>query len=316
MVRKDQVRLNSPIRITVVAALFSVLLTAGLSYLFNDFSLYGLGIAAICGTVLPYWTSTIVYSYQDQLGEKNLALERIASELQESNDQLEASNADLEAYAHTVAHDLKNPLAIVMGAMDLLVKQHGDLPSETRQELLDMVNISSLKMNDIINALLLLASLREENITLEPIEMAPIFSEAQDRVRNMIDSQQVDIVVPETWPASLGIPSWVEAVWTNYLSNAIKYGGNPARVEVGATAVNDNGEIQFWIKDNGKGLSPEEQGKLFSQFERLGHETMTSIEGHGLGLTIVQRIVNKLHGQVGVESNDSGSTFFFTLSAA
>ena len=118
MIKKIQASLNSPIRITVVVALFSVLFTAGLSYIFNDgdVPLYGLGIALVCGTILPYWTSKIAYSYQEQLGEKNQALERLTSELQ-------ASNSDLEAYAHTVAHDLKTPLTVVMGAAKLLVEQ-------------------------------------------------------------------------------------------------------------------------------------------------------------------------------------------------
>ena len=318
MIKKIQAFLNSPIRITVVVAVCSVLLTAGLSYIFNDGAvpLYGLGIALVCGSVLPYWTSNLAYSYQEQLGEKNIALERLASELQASNEQLATSNSDLEAYAHTVAHDLKNPLTVVRGGTELLIKQQDDLPLETRRELLSMINLSSLKMDGIIHDLLLLASLREADVTLEPIEMESIFAEAQGRVQNMIDSQQVNIIVPETWPLSLGVASWVEAIWTNYLSNAIKYGGNPAQVEVGATAVNGNQDIRFWVKDNGKGLSLEEQEKLFSPFERLGHTTATGIEGHGIGLSIVQRIIDKLQGQVGVESDDSGSTFFFILSAA
>lgn len=311
MIKKIQASLNSPIRITVVVALFSVLFTAGLSYIFNDgdVPLYGLGIALVCGTILPYWTSKIAYSYQEQLGEKNRALERLTSELQ-------ASNSDLEAYAHTVAHDLKTPLTVVMGAAKLLVKQQDGVPSEMRQRLLSMIELSSMKMDGIIHDLLLLASLREEDVELEPLEMASIFAEAQGRVQNMIDSQQVNIIVPETWPSAMGVASWVEAIWTNYLSNAIKYGGEPAQVEVGATAVNNNKDIRFWIKDNGKGLSPEEQEKLFSPFERLGHTAATDIEGHGIGLSIVQRIIDKLQGQVGVESDDSGSTFFFILSAA
>jgi signal transduction histidine kinase len=107
----------------------------------------------------------------------------------------------------------------------------------------------------------------------------------------------------------LGYGPWVEEVWANYVSNAIKYGGTPPRVEVGATSLPD-GMVRFWVRDNGPGIAPENQARLFAEFERL----QTKAEGHGLGLSIVKRIVQRLGGQVGVESQaGQGSTFSFTL---
>jgi signal transduction histidine kinase len=117
-----------------------------------------------------------------------------------------------------------------------------------------------------------------------------------------------------------GYGPWVEAIWANYISNALKYGGHPPRVELGAT-VKENGWVRFWVSDNGPGLSPEEQARLFTPFERLHQERA---KGYGLGLSIVQRIVKKLGGQVGATSpaigakdddqrTSPGSTFFFTL---
>jgi two-component system sensor histidine kinase/response regulator len=113
---------------------------------------------------------------------------------------------------------------------------------------------------------------------------------------------------------ALGYGPWVEAVWTNYLSNALKYGGRPPKVTLGATEMG-NGWIRFSVVDNGPGLSQEEQARLFVPFERL-HQARS--EGHGLGLSIVQRIVKKLGGQVGVESTGEageGCEFYFTLPA-
>ena len=92
--------------------------------------------------------------------------------------------------------------------------------------------------------------------------------------------------------------------------NAIKYGGQPPRVELGAID-EGNGEVCFWIRDNGLGIPAEEQARLFTRFTRLHHDRTS---GHGLGLSIVQRIVEKLGGQVGVESEvGRGSTFTFSL---
>jgi two-component system, sensor histidine kinase and response regulator len=104
----------------------------------------------------------------------------------------------------------------------------------------------------------------------------------------------------------------VAEVWANYLSNAIKYGGDPPRAELGADLPAD-GRVRFWVRDNGPGLSPEDQARLFAPFERL-HQVRA--QGHGLGLSIVRRIVEKLGGEVGVESAvGQGSTFWFTLPA-
>jgi signal transduction histidine kinase len=105
----------------------------------------------------------------------------------------------------------------------------------------------------------------------------------------------------------------VEEVWANYISNAIKYGGKPPRIELGA-GPQPNGTVRFWVRDNGHGLSIEDQRRLFGEFSRLSEG---QVEGHGLGLSIVRRIVTKLGGEVGVESQiGQGSMFYFTLPAA
>ena len=108
----------------------------------------------------------------------------------------------------------------------------------------------------------------------------------------------------------MGHGPWVEEVWYNYVCNAIKYGGEPPRVELGAD-VADNGAVRFWVRDNGKGLLPEEQANLFRPFHRLNR---VDTKGYGLGLSIVQRIMERLDGAVGVESQPGqGCTFYFTL---
>jgi signal transduction histidine kinase len=120
----------------------------------------------------------------------------------------------------------------------------------------------------------------------------------------------VDIAYPDSWPASLGYEPWVEEVWVNYISNAIKYGGESPRIQLGATREPD-GYVRFWIRDFGPGIPADQQSQLFIPFQQLEH---TRAQGHGLGLSIVKRIVEKLGGQVGVESQPGqGSTFYFAL---
>jgi signal transduction histidine kinase len=145
---------------------------------------------------------------------------------------------------------------------------------------------------------------------MEPVDMESAVRESLQRMVEMIESHQAEIVMPETWPAVLGYGPWIEEVWANYVNNAIKYGGRPPRVELGAEELPD-GRVRFWVRDNGSGLSSEEQGRLFRPFTRLDQ---AHTKGHGLGLSIVRRIVEKLGGQVGVESEEGkGSVFSFTL---
>jgi signal transduction histidine kinase len=110
----------------------------------------------------------------------------------------------------------------------------------------------------------------------------------------------------------LGYGPWVEEVWFNYLSNSIKYGGRPPLVELGHDE--DVSGVRFWVRDNGPGLTPEEQVRLFAPSAKRDRLQENQ---YGLGLALVQRIVEKLGGQVGVESEEGqGSLFYFTLPAA
>jgi signal transduction histidine kinase len=164
-----------------------------------------------------------------------------------------------------------------------------------------MISQYGRKMNNIIEDILLLASMRQmDKVEMSSLNMAEIITEARGRLEDLIEKRQAEIIpsLQESWPTAWGYAPWVEEVWANYLSNAIKYGGQPPRVELGAT-VQPDGQVRFWVRDNGPGLTPGEQARLFAPFTQL-HQVRA--EGHGLGLSIVQRIVEKLGGQAGVES--------------
>ncbi len=221
---------------------------------------------------------------------------------------------ELEAFAHTVAHDLKGPLSVLLGYVDILRDTLADGLTPPVLDLLDGISRSSRKMVNIINELLLLASVRKmETVPIGPLDMGAIVAEARARLANSIEEAGAQIVMPDEWPVAIGYGPWVEEVWVNYLSNAIKYGGTPPRVEVGA-APQPDGRVRFWVRDNGRGLSAEEQAQLFKEFARLNQ---VRVKGHGLGLSIVRRIIERLGGEVGVAGRPGeGSLFYFTLPAA
>ncbi len=242
---------------------------------------------------------------------------RSEAALQEYNVELEASNAELDAFAHTVAHDLKTPLSALVGYSSLLVAKHATMSPDVVTSNLETMARNARRMANIIDELLLLASVRKvEDVKTRTLKMDAIMAGALRRLEDMVLEYEAQIAVPDDWPKAVGYGPWVEEVWVNYLSNALKYGGMPCEVEVGADRRWIDGRVwvRCWVRDNGPGLSEEEQGRLFAQFERLNQ---TRAEGHGLGLSIVQRIVDKLGGEVGVESKvGEGSLFWFTLPAA
>jgi two-component system sensor histidine kinase/response regulator len=192
------------------------------------------------------------------------------------------------------------------------LKQHARLPEEL-QEYLNAVARNGRKMHDVIEELELLAGIRKAKVELKPLNMGRIIAEVQQRLAYLIDEYQAEITVSEYWPVALGHTPWVEEVWANYLSNALKYGGCPPRIRLGATERSD-GMIRFWVRDNGPGLTEEEQAQLFTEFTHL---TQTQAGGYGLGLSIVRRIVTKFGGEIGCESEvGQGSVFYFTLPSA
>ncbi len=262
-------------------------------------------------------------------------LEAANAELRATVAALEISNADLNAFAHTVAHDLKNPLSVLIGFSSLTKNRFNDMDPGTVAENLTRINETGYKMRDIVNELLLLASVREmDEVQTGPLDMGALVNAALQRLEPQIRERQAEVSVPEMWPTARGYAAWIEEVWVNYVSNALKYGGKPPCVQLGASEVRGDAvtlrtappvalrispidtpesKLVFWVGDNGDGIAPEAHEKIFAPFTRLDQARAS---GHGLGLSIVRRIVEKLGGEVGVESGGEpgmGCAFWFTL---
>jgi signal transduction histidine kinase len=240
--------------------------------------------------------------------------------LRELQRRLEQQVNELDAFAHTVAHDLKSPLGILQGYADIIAFEARNMESSLLRESAAMVSKTVMKMSNIVDELLLLSTIRQmTDVPFEVLDTGDIVKGACERLAGMMKEYPVTLVLPDEWPEAWGYGPWVEEVWVNLISNALKYGRDGeeamARVELGAQRVFEGSEpyVRFWVRDHGPGLEPEEQGQLFKEFARL-HQLHA--QGHGLGLSIVRRIVERLGGQVGVESAvGEGSSFYFILPA-
>lgn len=218
---------------------------------------------------------------------------------------------DLQSFSYAVAHDLKQPLAVFSTSLGLLehyIKMHDE--ERTTRRLAQMTDIV-VKMSETIDALILLSQIRETNdVTFSTIDTHQLVHAVCLQLADNINTHQATIYISDEMPTAYGYLPWVEQIWINFLTNALKYGGTPPHVEIGA-AMQDKNSAYFWVKDNGKGLSPEEREHIFLPFARLNQDRK---EGHGLGLAIVSTIVRKLGGEVRVESTPGeGSIFGFIL---
>jgi len=226
--------------------------------------------------------------------------------------ELQSRNAELDQFAHTVAHQVQGLLGQIIGYGSLLEMTHKEKLDPEGQLVLKRILQSGHKMNNVLSEILLLASVDREKIETVPLNMERVVAEARKRLVFEINEYNAQISQAEFWPTAVGYPSWIEEVWVNYISNGLKYGGDPPVLQLGATAHETS--VCFWVKDNGDGISEADQLRLFKTHTRL-HPQHT--RGEGLGLSIVHRIVEKCGGEVGVYSQvGKGSTFWFSLPLA
>jgi signal transduction histidine kinase len=217
----------------------------------------------------------------------------------------------LESYAGAIAHDLKSPLATVMGFASLLEMTNGEIPAEHRQYARTIQKISG-KMATMIDKLLLFATLEKlEHIPLLSLDMSHMANDVVETLGAMVKQYKALVVVAPDMPQAVGYAPWVEVVFANLISNALKYGGLPPEVYIHASQVGD--KVFYWVHDNGRGLTEGQTDLLFSHAVRFDPRP----KGHGQGLMIARRIIDRLGGEIGVSSlPGTGTTFYFSLPAA
>jgi signal transduction histidine kinase len=313
--------------ITVAGVGLSILVTAGVQILSGQpFQMVAYFAALLIPLLLVAPLAYLVVNLLLQLEDANVDLIRKEAQIeylkkitsQPHNSEQEQLIRDLNSFAQTVAHDLKTPLTTILGFATMLADKHAQIQPAQQKEALQTIVKTSLKMNNIVQELLLLAAVRQSTVRIGPVQMSGVITQVKQRLWGTLSENNAELIVPEpsSWPRVIGYAPWLEEVWINYISNAIKYGGTPAHVELGFDAdfkKSSTGRslARFWVRDNGKGISSGDQSQLFTQFTRLDQ---MRAEGHGLGLSIVARILEKLGGEVGVESIlGKGSTFYFIL---
>ncbi len=268
------------------------------------------------------WNLSMDINRKDEIGELALSFSAMAEQLagllgafedivDKSVAGLRQANADLEAFSRSVAHDLRNPIGEVLGLADAVLETYSDKLDMQGRQFLQLILSSSEKSLEIIDSLLLLAVTSKEEVEVQSLDMRSIILSATQRVESTRKKYYGSITVAKTLPTASGHRAWIEEVWVNYLTNGLKYGGVPPSLEIGAKV--KGSMIEYWIQDHGDGMTASEASKLFTEAARLDKHR-SHRDGFGFGLSIVHRIVTKLGGGVGVESQaGKGSRFWFTL---
>jgi light-regulated signal transduction histidine kinase (bacteriophytochrome) len=226
--------------------------------------------------------------------------------------QLEAANAELEAFCYSVAHDLRSPLRAIEGFASLLGRMSEQEASSSR-DLLVRIQRSAGHMTEILEELLMLSRNSRQVLARRPVALGHLAHQVLEGLAGEIESRGA-VVRIEDLPTYHVDPALMTQVFANLLGNAIKYSrhAKPPIIEVG-TVESDMGPAVF-VQDNGAGFDMAHAGKLFGVFQRL--HTQSEFEGTGVGLAIVKRIVTRHGGRVWAEGEPGrGATFYFSLPA-
>jgi signal transduction histidine kinase len=241
------------------------------------------------------------------------AREELLHKLERTTGDLRYSNEELQQFAYVASHDLREPLRMVSGYMALLEKKYSDSLDERGKEYVRFAMDGAVRMDSLIVDLLAYSRAGTAPIDLQQIDLNEVAKSALRNLSPAIEESHAHIQIAPL-PTVAADKTQMLQLFQNLLGNAIKYHGDEEpRITMAAT---DKGnEWELAVQDNGIGVPPEQQGRLFQMFMRL--HTREEYEGTGIGLALAKRIVERHGGHIWIESDGkSGSTFRFTLDKA
>lgn len=254
-------------------------------------------------------SNTQLKMLNERLNHEVAERKQVEEQLQRYTSELQEANEELSQYAYVVSHDLKAPLRAIHNYAEFLREDLEGSLGDDQKAYLDGLNHAVQEANMLIEDILVLSRVGRQNIGFEPVEVGTF-------LRSLITSldlpDDVEVLMEDDWPTITTEPVLLRQIFQNLISNAVKFNTlSPKRIDLGWRLVEDNC-YEFFVHDNGIGIDPGHQEKIFRVFERL--HTKDEFEGTGIGLAIVKKAVGKLGGTVRVKSQlGEGSTFFVTL---
>jgi PAS domain S-box-containing protein len=241
---------------------------------------------------------------EKEIVELNTNLEQ---KINERTQQLAAANKELESFSYSVAHDLRTPLRAVSGYANMLVEDYQDKLDEEGKRLLGEMEYNTRKMGTLIDDLLTFSRLGRKEVNKSLIDMKSLI----ETVSTDLDDGKTNFNFGQLFPV-LADEALIRHVLTNLISNAIKYSGKKEHPQVSVKSIQQGSTVTYSISDNGVGFDMQFADKLFGVFQRL--HSQEEFDGTGVGLAIVQRIINRHGGKVWANAElNKGATFSFSL---
>jgi len=226
--------------------------------------------------------------------------------------QLEEANSDLEAFAYSISHDLQEPLRAIRGFATILLEDYDTVLNSGGQDLLHRIASNVERMDNLLIDLLEYSRLSRIDLPLQPINLNSLIKQVLTQLEVSLQQKQAQVTIAEPLLEFVGNYRTVEQIVTNLVTNAIKFVPSGVQPQVRIWTERRERCVRLWVEDNGIGISPQHWERIFGVFERL--HSIEAYPGTGIGLAIVRKGIERMGGQVGMESEVSqGSRFWIEL---
>lgn len=251
----------------------------------------------------------LTHAFNKMADQINLTQADLENKVIERTSQLQAANNELEAFSYSVSHDLRSPLRAINGYSKILSEDFAHQLDEEGLGYLNSINKNSAKMGELIDDLLAFSRLGRMEMNTSDINMTALVNAVQEEEIHGFDG--VKVIVHQL-PQVSGSIAMIRQVWRNLISNALKFSKFSVKPEIEIGSEIKDGQIVYFIKDNGAGFDMDYYDKLFGVFQRL--HSQAEFNGTGIGLAIVQRIIHRHNGRIWATSKvNEGSVFYFSL---
>jgi PAS domain S-box-containing protein len=253
---------------------------------------------------------TVLKEAEEEIRKLNTDLER---RVEERTEQLKKTNKELESFAYTVSHDLRAPLRAIDGFSAILSKDYHDVFDVEGRRIIQVIRHNAQKMGVLIDELLTFSRLGRAQMVPSQIAMKEMAAFVFDELSTAGTDHAIEFNLGDIPPVQ-GDPSMIKQVWMNLISNALKFSSLQEVSKITISSREASKNIIYCIEDNGSGFDMKYYSKLFGVFQRL--HTEKEFEGTGVGLAIVQQVVERHGGKIWAEGRlNQGATFYFSLPA-
>jgi light-regulated signal transduction histidine kinase (bacteriophytochrome) len=264
--------------------------------------------------ILDIYGTAMGHLFTLKLAEEALekAYAEVEKRVEERTAQLEVANSELEAFVYSVSHDLRTPLRAIDRYTNIIVEDYEQLLDEEGKRKCAIICNETKHMGQLIDDLLSFSYISHAEMQVSPIDMEALASSVFHELTTPESRERIDFRVASL-PLAIGDPTLMHQLWTNLLSNAVKFSSKRERAVIEVGYQQDGQRIIYSVRDNGAGFDMQHAEKLFKVFWRF--HSKNEFDGTGVGLAIVQRLIQRHGGKVWAESHvDQGATFYFTVS--